>query len=117
MAGSKDSLGSFGTILGLIGALIAIGLIIAGIFNFSIQFLSSQSFLDLGLGISLQYYGIDFLRIIWAILLLLVCTGKINIGEPILEGIVLLVLGLLLGALGGIVATIGGILIIIDAIF
>ena len=55
------------------------------------------------------------ITIIIGVLLIFIYTGKLNLGEKLVLGIVVLVLGIVGGGLGGLLAIIGGILIIIDS--
>lgn len=105
----RGSLGSTGVTIALIGAVIAIIFATLDLINYSLEL--DLSFLD---QINIDSGTGTVVKLILALILFLLCTGRIDIPEPIVLGILIIILGALIGGLGGLIAIIGGALVIID---
>lgn len=102
-----------GLALALIGSVLA--LIMVGL-NF---FTSESTIVNFSGTESLLGSGMLATVIILALIFVLyfIAEQRIDIGEPIILGIIVLVIALLIGGIGGLFAAFGGVLIILDAIF
>ena len=113
MTKNTSSLTSTGTLLGLIGAMVAIILAIADLADLKIG-ISTDPFTSFSVITSSEIRA--GLSIIFAILLYFVCVGRYKISNRTVQGIVVILLGLATGYIGGLIAVVGGILILVDAL-
>jgi len=108
------SLAEDGRTLALIGDVIAAVLIALSFIASDTGSVVGFSLLDqLSIGGTLGL----ILTILFIFILYFIAINRINIGEDVIEGLLIILLGLIIGGIGGLIAAFGGILIVLDAIF
>lgn len=112
---SRGSLARSGLSLGLIGALIAILIIVLGFTDIDLGNIPTDQVLDVSLNVTGTLGTI--LQIFFILLLYLICAERVTIQETGVLGIFVVLLGILINNIGGFIAVIGGVLIILDALF